>query len=182
MGTAVPIQEPRTLSKFLLWLPRVCSPLRRCLLYGVSRVHPRIQPAKQRPDVGPATVLKLDLRRCDALRFHGVLSSRYGCSSLYAVTTTSKPSPPDIVLLGVAWQPRALLRAQLIEEGFEVVATDSWPTIRGHFRPGAKPRLAIVDLKDLPNPRQVLDDLRVLMKPDHVLVLTAIGTVEADDI
>jgi len=29
-------------------------------------------------------------------------------------------SPPDIVLLGAEWPSRALLRAQLIEEGFDV--------------------------------------------------------------
>ena len=87
--------------------------------------------------------------------------------------------PPDVVLLGADWQPRALLRAQLIEEGFDVVATDSWPMMRRHLRVGVKPRLAIVNLKGLPHPDAVLRDLRVLMKPDHVLVITAIGTVEA---
>jgi hypothetical protein len=34
--------------------------------------------------------------------------------------------PPDIVLLAAEWQPRALIRAQLIEEAFEVVATDRY--------------------------------------------------------
>jgi hypothetical protein len=36
------------------------------------------------------------------------------------------PEPPDIVLLAGDWQPRALIRAQLIEEGLEVVATNTW--------------------------------------------------------
>src|SRR5262245_66564429 len=81
--------------------------------------------------------------------------------------------PPDIVFLAPEWQPRALIRAQLIEEGFEVVATRSWPMMRRHLRPGSKPRLAIVDLKDLADPRSVLRDLAVLMKPDRVLVLSA---------
>jgi hypothetical protein len=88
----------------------------------------------------------------------------------------------DIVLLGAEWQPRALIRAQLIEEGFEVVATDSWEMMRRHLRPGSKPRLAIVDLQGLPNPLDVLEGLRLLMKPQHVLVLTAIGTVSRADI
>lgn len=92
------------------------------------------------------------------------------------------PQPPDIVLLGAEWQTRALIRTQLIEDGFEVVATDTWPAMRPHFRPGSKPRLAIVDLKGLPNPVAVLKDLRVLMAPDRVLVVTAIGTVEAVEI
>src|SRR5437870_10639728 len=93
------------------------------------------------------------------------------------------PQPlPDIVLLGAEWQPRALIRAQLIEEGFDVVATNTWPIMRRHLRPGSKPRLAIIDLKGLPNPMEVLADLRVLMKPSRVLVLTASGTVPVEEI
>jgi hypothetical protein len=91
-------------------------------------------------------------------------------------------SPPDIVLLGAEWQPRTLIRAQLIEDGFAVIATDTWATMRRHLRPGSKPRLAIADLKGLPNPREVLNDLRVLMPADRVLVLTAIGTVPASEV
>jgi len=90
--------------------------------------------------------------------------------------------PPDIVLLCTEWQPRALIRAQLIEEGFDVVATDTWPMMRRHLRPGSTPRLAIVDLKGLPNPDDLLDDLRVLMKARQVLVLTATGTVRPEKI
>jgi DNA-binding response OmpR family regulator len=90
--------------------------------------------------------------------------------------------PPDIVLLGVEWQPRALLRAQLIEEGFEVLATDDWTTMRESLRPGSEPWLAIVDLQGLPQPDRVLADLRVLMKPGRVLVLTALGAVPRDQI
>ena len=90
--------------------------------------------------------------------------------------------PPDVVLLCTEWQPRALIRAQLIEEGFDVVATDTWTMMRRYLKPGSKPRLAIVDLKSLPNPHDVLNDLRVLMKPDRVLVLAAIGTIAATDL
>lgn len=86
------------------------------------------------------------------------------------------------MLLGTDWQSRALIRAQLIEEGFEVAATDAWPVLRRHLRPGSKPRLAIVDLKGLPNPEEVLNDLRVLMKPSRVIVLTAIDSLPAGEI
>jgi hypothetical protein len=92
------------------------------------------------------------------------------------------PRQVDIVLLGIEWQTRALLRAQLIEEGFEVLATDTWPMMRQHLRPGEKPRLAIVDLQGLPEPERVLNDLRILMKPNRVLVLTAIDTVPLEAI
>lgn len=90
--------------------------------------------------------------------------------------------PPDVVLLGAEWKTRALIRAQLIEEGFEVVATDTWPMMRGHLRPGLKPRLAVVDLKDLDEPGRVLRDLAVLMKPERVLVLAATATVSSSEV
>jgi ActR/RegA family two-component response regulator len=86
---------------------------------------------------------------------------------------------PDIVLLAADWQPRALIRAQLIEEGFAVIATDTWSLMRRHLRPGVKPRLALVDLKGLGDPNRVLRDLRRLMRPERVLILTAAGTVTA---
>jgi DNA-binding response OmpR family regulator len=84
---------------------------------------------------------------------------------------------PDVVLLGTEWKARALLRAQLIEEGFDVVATNTWAMMRRHLRPGIKPRLAVVDVKGLDEPEQVLRDLTVLMKPDRVLVATAAATM-----
>jgi hypothetical protein len=86
------------------------------------------------------------------------------------------------VLLGTEWNPRALIRAQLIEEGFEVVATDSWAMMRRYLRPGSKPRLALVDLQSLPDPETVLDGLKTLMRPDAVLVLTAMHTLPEDAI
>ena len=89
---------------------------------------------------------------------------------------------PDVVLLAAEWQPRALLRAQLIEEGFDVLATDTWTAMRRCLRPGSKPALAIVDLQGLPEPDRVLNDLKVLMKPHRVLVLTALGTVAPNQI
>lgn len=92
------------------------------------------------------------------------------------------PSPPDIVILGTEWQFRALLRAQLIEAGFDVVATDTWQTARPFLRPGMKPRLVIVDVQGLPIPDTVLSELSVLMKPSRVLVLLALGALSAEEI
>ena len=89
---------------------------------------------------------------------------------------------PDIVLLDAEWPSRALLRAQLIEDGFDVLATDTWTTMRRYLRPGSKPRLAIVDLQGLPSPEQVLKDLTVLMPPGRVLVLSALGTVAGEEL
>ncbi len=90
--------------------------------------------------------------------------------------------PPDVVILATEWRPRALIRAQLIEEGFNVVATDTWSMMRGCLRPGFKPRLAIVDLHNLAQPQEILRDLAVLMKPKLVIVLRASGTMTQTEI
>ena len=95
---------------------------------------------------------------------------------------TDRDPAPDVVLLGTEWKARALIRAQLIEEGFEVVATNTWSMMRRHLRPGRKPSVAIVDLKGLDAPEQVLRDLAVLMKPRRVLILTAMATVPLSEI
>ena len=89
----------------------------------------------------------------------------------------SDPPRTDIVLIGVPWRSRALLRAQLIEEGFEVLATDAWPTARRWLLTGIEPWLVIVDLQELANPKTVLSELHTLFKPDRVLVLSGAGTV-----
>lgn len=89
---------------------------------------------------------------------------------------------PDIILLGATWPERALLRAQLIEEGLDVVAVDAWPIPRLYRRPEMKPRLLVVDLHELPEPRAVLDELRVVLPPQRVLVIAALGTLETREI
>jgi hypothetical protein len=89
---------------------------------------------------------------------------------------------PDVVLLAAGWRPRALLRAQLIEQGFDVVAVDSWLMMRKALRPHVRPPLAVVDLQELPEPEHVLNDLAMMMEPGRVLVVTATGAVTPDEI
>lgn len=96
--------------------------------------------------------------------------------------TTGREPPPDVVLLSAEWKTRALIRAQLIEEGFDVVATNTWTMMRRHLQPGEKPGVAVVDLKGLDNPGQVMRDLAVLMNPERVLVLAAAATVPRSEI
>jgi DNA-binding NtrC family response regulator len=91
-------------------------------------------------------------------------------------------TPPDIAVIGPEWPIRALLRAQLLEEGYEVVATDAWPFPRQFLRSGMKPRLVIVDLHGLAGPDEVLAELGALIPPARVLVVTALGTLAVDDI
>lgn len=90
--------------------------------------------------------------------------------------------PPDLMLLGPEWPERALLRAQLIEEGYDVIAIDAWPMPRLYRRPGMKPRLLLIDLHGLPDPRQTLDEVRFVMPPERVLVVTALGTLAGNDL
>ena len=84
---------------------------------------------------------------------------------------------PDIVILDSQWPRRALLRAQLIEEGYEVVATDDWETVKSYARLLLKPRLIVVDLQGLAAAAEILEELHRMMKPEQVLVLTALGTL-----
>ena len=90
--------------------------------------------------------------------------------------------PIDVVLLAADWKTRAPLRAQLIEEGFEVVANDEWKDARQYLRLGTKPSLVVVDLQGLSEADTVLRDLKELMKPDRVLVITAIGTESIESV
>jgi len=90
--------------------------------------------------------------------------------------------PPDVVLLGSEWPDRALLRAQLIEEGWDVVAIDAWPMPRLYRRPGMRPCAMVIDLRGLPEPRAVLDEVRVVLPPDPVLVLMALGSMSEDEV
>jgi DNA-binding response OmpR family regulator len=89
---------------------------------------------------------------------------------------------PHVVLLGAEWRARALLRAQLIEEGYEVAAFDVWSAAKRYLQSGFDPRIAIVDLRTLPDPRRVLAELGALITPDRVLVVTALGTLSSDEI
>lgn len=90
--------------------------------------------------------------------------------------------PPDIVLLGPEWRDRALLRAQLVEEGCDVVAIDTWPMPDLFRRPGMEPRVLLIDLHGLPDPRATLEEVRSAFPAERVLVVTALGTLAGDDV
>jgi DNA-binding response OmpR family regulator len=91
-------------------------------------------------------------------------------------------STTRILLLAAEWQTRALLRAQLIESGFDVVATDTWPSAREQVLRDGLPQLVIVDLLGLEHPDSVLDELQTLVDPARVLVVTAEATVPRESL
>jgi NTE family protein len=91
-------------------------------------------------------------------------------------------TPPDVILLVAEWRERALLRAQLIEEGYDVIATDTWPIPRRYRQPDMKPRVLIVDLRGLPDARATLEEVRFVIPPDRVLVLMALGALTENEV
>jgi hypothetical protein len=113
-------------------------------------------------------------------RYGGTQGHRRGCnfSARVAVVTAR----PDIVLLGPEWPTRALLRAQLAEEGYNVLATDMWPIPRQYLRSDTKPRAMLIDLQGLPHPRAVLDEVRYLIPPADVVVLASMATIPIDEL
>jgi len=89
---------------------------------------------------------------------------------------------PDVIVLGGEWPERALLRAQLIEEGYDVLAVDAWPIPREYRRARMKPRAMVVDLRGLEDPRLTLDELQFVVPRERVVVVTALGTLPRGDV
>ena len=88
----------------------------------------------------------------------------------------------DVLLIGTEWPTRALLRAQLIEEGYDVDAVEDWLVAARVLRSLPLPRAVVIDLQGLPEPREVLDDLQTRVAPHDVVVIAALGTMGVDDL
>ena len=89
---------------------------------------------------------------------------------------------PDVLVIGGIWPQRALLRAQLIEEGYEVSAVDAWPIPRRYRLPGTTPRVLLIDLQGLPDPRAMLNEVPLVVPRDRVVVVTALGALPGDEV
>lgn len=89
---------------------------------------------------------------------------------------------PDILLLAAHWPERALLRAQLIEDGYDVVAIDVSPIPMLYRRPGMAPGAMLIDLNGLAHPRETLESVRAVLPPDRILVITALSTLTAAEV
>jgi hypothetical protein len=44
------------------------------------------------------------------------------------------------------------------------------------------PRVLLIDLHELPNPRETLDDVRFVLPPERVLVVTALGSLRVEEV
>jgi DNA-binding NtrC family response regulator len=83
----------------------------------------------------------------------------------------------DVLLVAADWRSRVLLRAQLIEAGFQVCATDSWSSARQVLLTVDVDGIVVVDLLDLPTPTEVLRELSALVSPARLVIIGAAGTV-----
>jgi hypothetical protein len=82
-----------------------------------------------------------------------------------------------VLLVGAEWRPRVLLRAELIEAGLDVVATDTWEAARDFLLAAVPPRYVMLDLQGLANPSEALRELSALLPPARVFVIGAAATV-----
>jgi AmiR/NasT family two-component response regulator len=88
----------------------------------------------------------------------------------------------DLLLLAPEWPERALLRAELIEAGFDVVAIDRWEMEEPSRPHRERPRVVVVDIRGLEKPRVVLEQLQSMVARDCILVLTALGALTVDEL
>jgi hypothetical protein len=90
---------------------------------------------------------------------------------------------PDVLLLSNAWPERALIRAQLIEAGFEVVALDSLIDADALVAArGGRPRVTVLQLDSFDAPRRSLERVASRLAPNALIVLTSALGLPAEDI
>lgn len=85
----------------------------------------------------------------------------------------------EILLIAADWQVRALVRAQLLEEGFEVRAWPSLePALTHLIRSGTQPRLILVEVQGAAGEERLLADLwRLAGEPPLIVCGGAPGRV-----
>jgi CheY-like chemotaxis protein len=77
----------------------------------------------------------------------------------------------DVLIVGAHWQARAMLRALLLEEGWEVLATDSWPAAEQLLLAEGLPRVLVIMLDEHTSDSQVLNRIKIVVPPARVLML-----------
>ncbi len=86
-----------------------------------------------------------------------------------------------VLLAGGEWRPRALVLAQLVEQGYDVTAVETWDEAELLLRKRAvRPAVVIFDLEEEPLAEAALTTLAKLVDPASAVVLTAASVVPAD--
>jgi DNA-binding response OmpR family regulator len=87
-----------------------------------------------------------------------------------------------VLLVAADWKLRALLRAELIEAGLDVLAVETWADAEALLLAHGLPRLLVLAVEEDRNPRAILEAARVLVPPSRTLVLTAASVLTVEDI
>lgn len=83
-----------------------------------------------------------------------------------------------ILLAGGEWRPRALVLAQLVEEGYDVTAVETWDEAELLLRKGAvQPAVVVFDIEGEQHAQAALKTLGRLVAPGRALILTSAGTL-----
>ena len=85
-----------------------------------------------------------------------------------------------ILLAGGEWRPRALVLAQLAEEGYDVTAVETWDEAELLLRTSAtQPAVVVFDLEGEQHAQAALSTLGRLAAPGRVLILTSASILPA---
>jgi CheY-like chemotaxis protein len=80
----------------------------------------------------------------------------------------------EVVLVGRDWQTRALLRAQLIEEGLQVEAFETLCEVHARLEePACRPSLLVADLYSSEDPHAEIEQLTAWAKQIPVWILVS---------
>jgi len=86
-----------------------------------------------------------------------------------------------VLLAGGEWRPRALVLAQLVEDGYDVTSVATWDEAELLLRKRAvQPAVVIFDLDGEQQPEAALATAAKLVDPGKVVVLTTAGTLPPD--
>jgi len=89
---------------------------------------------------------------------------------------------PKVLLAGGDFRPRALILAQLQEEGYEVTATETWEEAELLLRKRAvRPDAVVFDVEGEGQPEAALATLARLVAPARGVILTSSSGVAAED-
>ena len=88
-----------------------------------------------------------------------------------------------VILIGAEWRPRTYLRAQLVAQGHETFAVESWDEAELLLRARAvRPRVTVFDVVGEGNPEAALRTLARLLPPDAVIVLTSAVALPVEEV